>query len=168
MSEGFVLNFYNNTDVDATLTATVGSWGEWESKTQHNPEVDIQALPARRHRLTPAETAAPIHLETSSGAAAATFTVSADLGGKQLVFELDGCDATKMRERAGIPVSVGGQDFTVLQVMTVMDEIDNGDSRWNKMSVFITPRVDTKKWMSQYPDRTLMSVNIPGTHDTGT
>jgi len=47
VSVGFVLNFSNNTDVEAVLTAKVGSWGDWESKTERNPEVAIKGLRAR-------------------------------------------------------------------------------------------------------------------------
>lgn len=163
MSVGFLINFYNDTGTAATLTAKVASMQDWESSTSYNPQVDIKGYVAGPNALTP-----NIHLERHNYRSSAPFTVTADIGGRQLVFELDGCDATNPYDRPEIPVTVGGREFTVVQVITMAGEIDNGDPTYNRMSVFITPFVDVKNWMGQWPGRTLMGVNVPGTHDTGT
>lgn len=163
MSVGFLIDFYNNTGTPATLTAKVQNINDWESGTENNPAVDIKGYHVPANALT-----SDIHLERHNRRATAPFTVTADIGGNRLVFQLDGCDATDVHDRASIPVSVGGDHYTVLQVITKAGEVDNGNATWNKMSVFITPRIDTKRWMAQFPLRTLMSLNVPGTHDTGT
>lgn len=164
MSVGFLIDFYNNTSTPAKLTAQVQDMHDWDSALKNNPKVDINNLPVPAN----ARTSSPIHLERHNSRSSAPFTVTVDIGGHRLVFELDGCDATDVHDRPSIPVSAGGSDYTVLQVITKSGEVDNGDATWNRMSVFITRRVDTKRWMAQFPDRTLMSLNIPGTHDTGT
>ena len=162
MSVGFLINFVNNTAEDVVLTAKVASEGDWESKTQANPDVDIHNLP-----LAAFAVGADIHLERHDHRATAPFVVTAKYtDGSIFEFQLDGCDATDFNERAKIPVRRGGDAFSVIQVLFHESEIGNGS--WNRMTIFLTPQIDTQRWMANYPERRLTQVNLPGTHDTGT
>lgn len=162
MSVGFLINFVNNTAEDVVLTAKVASEGDWESPDEANPQVDIHDS-----RLVAFGVGAPIHLERHDYRSTAPFVVTAAFsGGGIFVFQLDGCDATGMHERASIPVSLGGDTFSVVQVLFHASE--NGSDSYNGMTIYLTPQVDPKRWMAKYPHRSLTQLNIPGTHDTGT
>ncbi|MBB4634064.1 hypothetical protein [Longimicrobium terrae] len=162
MSVGFLINFVNNTAEDVVLTAKAASEKDWETPDRANPEASIHDI-----RLAAFAVGAPIHLERHDNRATAPFAVTAAFsGGGVFVFQLDGCDATEMNERASIPVSRGDDAFSAIQVLFHVSE--NGDDTYNSMTIFLTPQVDTKRWMASYPDRSLTQLNIPGTHDTGT
>jgi len=162
VSVGFLIDFINNTDRNVTLTAKVADQNDWESSSQANPEVDIKGL-----ELAPYVTTDPIHLERADARASAPFTVTANFSdGSTFEFTLDGHDATNMDVRPIVPVIRGGDLFSVVQVLFHSGE--NGNPTYNSMTVYLTPYVDTRRWMANYPGHTLTQLNVPGTHDTGT
>jgi 1-phosphatidylinositol phosphodiesterase len=164
LSVGFKINFHNNTDTTMTLTAKVYDMGDWESSSHSNPDVDIKGYVLNPYTITP-----NIHLERANSVDTAPFRVTATVGGKTVLeFNLDGCDATALRDTPGVLVGTGAGEYAVLQVVTERGEIQNGDPDYRRMSVFITPWIDPAKWMADFPDRTLMSLNVPGTHDSAT
>lgn len=162
MSVGFLINFVNNTDQRVTLTAKVGAKEDWESATEANPGVDIHGL-----GLGPFVTTDSIHLERANYIASAPFTVTAAFAdGNTFEFQLDGHDATNMEPRPVVPVIRGGDRFSVVQVLFHPGE--NDSPTYNSMTVYLTPYVDTRRWMAKFPGHTLTELNIPGTHDSGT
>lgn len=160
MSVGFLVNFVNNTSTPMSLTATVASDGDWASKTTNRPDKDIKGL-----RLEGYAFSAFLHEERANYRATAPFTVTATYAGGEISFVLDGCDGPNMAARGVIPILKGSDEFCVIQVTTAAYETDK---KWNTMTVFITPLVNPKKWMAQFPNRTLTELCVPGTHNSGT
>jgi 1-phosphatidylinositol phosphodiesterase len=118
-----------------------------------------------------------IHQERHNYRSTAPFIVSAAIadgtgGSKNIQFQLDGCDAGNMAHRGVVPIIKGSSDYSVIQVTTAGYEIksagyENG-SDWNCMTIYITPLVNTRKWMAKYPNKSLTQLTIPGTHNSGT
>ncbi|HJU39276.1 MAG TPA: hypothetical protein VJ724_06850 [Tahibacter sp.] len=161
MSVGFLINFVNNTRDGVTLTAKATDLNDWDSHTAENPDVDIHDLP-----LAAFAVGADIHLERHNNRSTAPFDVTATFAsGAVFVFRLDGCDATQFHERESIPVSRGADAHGVIQVLVHHDEVGGS---WNRMTIVLTPAIDTRSWMARHPERSLTQLNIPGTHDTGT
>ncbi|MFI1920119.1 phosphatidylinositol-specific phospholipase C domain-containing protein [Nocardia sp. NPDC020380] len=165
------MNVVNCTDKSCTLRAKLNDQTEWEHRDSLNPEVTYSdKYPA----LSKWHVDDYSHFETAYSPDSVIFTMTVTFANyEDLVFELDArdvaCYFTHIQDRPSQTVtSSTGERYTVLQVITQRQAIDNGDLNYNKLTVYITPFVDPKRWMERCQDQTLMALNIPGSHDSAT
>jgi hypothetical protein len=164
MSVGFLLEFVNNTSSVITFSATVGSGGDWDSKTQARPDVDLKGLVLGSH------SSKVFHEERANYIASTPFTVTAAFGGGPSIrFGLDGCDSENLAHDGEVAIAGGSADYAVYQMTSHATEVGGN---YTKMTIFITPRVSPQRWMERLiaknPALRLQDITLPGTHESGT
>ncbi|MGF1425635.1 hypothetical protein [Kitasatospora sp. LaBMicrA B282] len=160
----FFIDFYNNTGEDVTLTARVLDEGDWYASKDGNPQYLIDGL----HLAKDTRLAQPLVLKRANLVDTAPFVMTVDIGGTQLVFRLDAKDAINAIDIPELPIYQGGYEYTALQVISQVGEIEYDNPNYNRMTIFLTPALDMRRWMDQCQDKTLMEINLPGTHNSGT
>jgi hypothetical protein len=112
------------------------------------------------------------HQEHPNSRSSAPFTVTATFAdNSSIIFKLDGCDAENLARDREVMSMRGPPNYSVFQMTSHASEV-GANNDWNKMTLFITPKVSPSGWMGRLakrkPDITLPEITIPGTHESGT